>query len=1116
MKTFKEKTIQLMFGASMIALSATAALTGVAHAQAASNDKKADNGDTTQEVIVVGVRKSEQSAINRKKRAATAQDSIVADDIGKFPDKDAASAIARIAGVGLDTADDGTPGGFTIRGQAADLVRVEVDGMTMLPTGNQDGRTAGVTDMSSDLIKSVDVVKGATADMTPGGVGGTVRIQQRTGLDFAKPLFKMNLQYQQNSLNDKVTPRINLVGARKFMNGKLGLLFNFTYDDQETTFDFARVSDKNSGYIPLGDQDNSASRSFATPYDPAVAAVTSKAACATVFPAPTAANFNQRLTCYAQFEDFVPSLPRFSRNNLQNKRTSAQFRADYKVNNNLTVFVSYNPNILDYRQDAANLQIASPTGSTNATGVLATNIQNVSVNANHYVTQFDMVRTSATTVPVGFVSSLNWSSQIRDIKTKSQQHYIQAGADLKWKKWVITNRLQYSLAKSERRDEAFTFVAPIPSATFKMIPENGLWTFSVPSTVDLNNPAAYYPIASTTTGLSGNSQLEYTPQADRNTETNFQVDATRRFDHFGPIQDIKFGLQYRDRFNTTWREGGFDIKPGVTLYRARSLDQLRFCVPSLAPASAPCQFGTSYTSPTNTAISDRLYKTYTMTQAQYQDIINSSLESLPGAQFFGGMPDRGNLLDGWKVFDFDTFFSKLGQVADLSGHNAQCLYTCLATDGNTYARPSYSTTEDTFSSYVMTDFESKLFNMTLNGNVGVRYQRIHVLAHPSEIFYNRVAVAGTTTGGLPTYTFQDTLVSRRVTEIDRTSEDILPSINLAVWPIDDQLAVRYSIAKQRARPSMAQLTGTSSASCYKVNDADRQALEAFLATHPGAIDDGDSTTDDASESSNFITSYVNRCTSTIGNPNLKGYAATVQNLSLEWYPNKDTQLSGAVYKIYVKSGRPEAVTLPLYELEGANYLVNTYQDGQSGLTQRGVEIAGRTAFTYLPWALKYTGAGFNYTTTTSNAVNADVDEFTGMALPPKGQSAYVYNVNFWYDDGRFNARVAYQFRDFYYTQTDRSPSINRIPNTVGNGSNTTGYYKTISPIFKSASKSLDARVSYKVNKTLEVFLEGKNLLNDSVLRYTPDTYRQVGGGTPYVFDAYYAGRTVYFGAAATF
>jgi outer membrane receptor protein involved in Fe transport len=41
--------------------------------------------------------------------------------------------------------------------------------------------------MSADLIKSVDVVKGSTADMTEGSLGGGIIIKTRTGLDFKKP-----------------------------------------------------------------------------------------------------------------------------------------------------------------------------------------------------------------------------------------------------------------------------------------------------------------------------------------------------------------------------------------------------------------------------------------------------------------------------------------------------------------------------------------------------------------------------------------------------------------------------------------------------------------------------------------------------------------------------------------------------------------------------------------------------------------------------------------------------------------------------------------------------------------------------------------------------------------
>jgi TonB-dependent receptor len=1105
MKTFKEKTIQLMFGASMIALGATAALGGVAQAQNTSNDAKADAASDTQEVIVVGVRRSEQSSINRKKRAATAQDSIVADDIGQFPDKNAAEAIARIAGVGLDIDDSGQQGGFTIRGQAADLVRVEVDGMSMLATGNQDGRSVtSVGDMSSDLIKSVDVVKGQTADMTPGGVGGTVRIEQRSGLDFAKPLYKLNLQYQQASLDGTWKPRINAIATNKIFGGRVGLLFNFTYDDQPTMTDFARVSDKQSGYLPLGDYDNSPNKTFTTPYDPIAAAATSKSQCATL---PNG-SFNTRLNCYAQWEDMVPSLPRMGRGYRDAKRTSFQVRADWKVNNNLTVFASYNPNILSYDSQDFNLQISSsPAGTTNGSGVLASqNIQNVVVNANHYVTQFDMIRGT----PAPNISSLNWSTQDRFIHRDDQQHYVQTGADLKWKKWTAKARLQYSFAKSVREDDVFTFVAPIPSATFKMVPENGLWNFTVPASANLSTPQAYYPVLGTN-GLSAAGSLEYTPQADKNNELNLQLDMTRRFDHLGPFKNVKFGFQNRSTHNTTYREGGMLVEPGVTLYRARSLDTVQFCLPSAAPASAPCKFGSA--PKPSTTITDQLYKTHTLTQQQYQSLIDISLIDLPGGQFFGGMPDRGSLLDSWMTIDFKKFFNMLGNYADLSAHNTDCLYRCLATNGKMYDRPGFSTKEGTFSAYAMTDFETHLFGMEVDGNVGVRYQRIHVLAHPSIDYGNRIFTQNTS--GNAGYTISNAIIKRVTNEFDKTAEDILPSFNVVAWPIENELAVRYSAAKQRARPSMVQLTGTAAANCGKIDPAQKAILEAQLAANPALIDDGDPTTDDGTEASNILNKLVNTCTGSIGNPQLKGYGANTQNLSLEWYPNKDSQLSLAVYQIDVESGRPEQVNIAQFPLEGDTYLVSTYQDGPSGLTQKGVEVAGRTAFTFLPSILKYTGAGFNYSTTSSNGGGTVVDAFTGKVLPPRGTSSYVYNLNFWYDDGRLNARVAYQERDFYYDRTDASASINRVPDYAG-GANTTGYYKMVSPIFKNGSKSLDARASYKINKNLQVFLEGKNLLNDNVSRFTPDEYREIGGGTPFIFDTYYSGRRIYFGMSAQF
>lgn len=1095
--------VKLMVGASILALAAGAATT--VRAQSTGG---AAASEQVEEIVVVGARQAEQSAIQRKKRAKTNQDSIVADDIGNFPDKNVGEAVARIAGVGLDVADDGQQGGFTIRGQGADLVRVEVDGMSMLSTSDQGGRAVtSLGDMSSDLIKSVDVIKGQTADMTPGGVGGTVRIEQRGGLDFRKPMVKLNVQYQNTSLESKATPRISAFATRKFFDDRLGVLVNFTYDDARTITDTGRVADKQAGYIALGDHDNSSSKSFTTPFDPIAAAITSKAGCATL-PAPVGTAADSRLNCYAQFEDLVPSLVRFSRGIRVDKRYSAQFRVDFRVNDDLTVFASYNPNLNFQNSDAYNLSVASPTGTTNTAGVLTTSMRNVTVNPNHYVTQYDLIRGNGST-------TLNWTTQDRYIERRDQQHYLQGGADFAKGLWTVKARAQYGLAKGKREDEAFSFVASIPQATFKMVPENGLWTMFVPSSVDLTSAAAYYPVLGAN-GLSANSQLEYTPFADKSSELNYQVDVTREFDHFGPVKSVKFGAQRRDHDNSTWREDSFDISPGVTMYRARSLDLIQYCVPSAAPASAPCVFGTA--DRPSTTIRDQHYRTYTITQDQYQSLIKNSIQDLPGGQFFSGMPGRGNLLDSWSAYNFQTFFKELSGYADLSRHNPECLYSCVATDGKVYKKPAYSTNEKTTSAYAMMDFETRAAGMEVSGNFGVRYQQIEVSGQPS-IIVNNLVVNPTLLADLnagktvdPNNLITSTFVSRQQTDIHRKSTDLLPSFNLFLWPIEDQLVLRYSIAKQRARPKMTELTGASAATCGKMDEATRAVVEKLITQFPNQFNDPNVADEDSG--SIIRGDAVNTCAGRIGNPELKGYGATTQNLSAEWYPNRDTQLSVGLFAIDVKSGNPDTVRLANYEIQGDIYTADTYEDGPAGLKQKGFEIAGKTAFTFLPWRLKYTGAGFNYARTKSNQANTAIDLFTGKALPPTKQSNYTYNVNFWYDDGRLNARVAYQRRDFYYDRTDATASINRIP-AVGGGS-TTNYYKIVSPIFKTGGKSLDARASYKLTKRFQFFAEGKNLLNDSSSRYTPEEYRNIGGGTPYLYDTNYQGRRYYVGLIAEF
>src|SRR5205085_7348957 len=151
-------------------------------------------------------RKSQQSSISRKKNAATAMDSIVAEDVGSLPDRNIGEAISRMAGVSLDRGDFGEGVNVAVRGNGPELTRVELDGQAVLSAGGTDmngggsGRGTEFRQLSADLIKSVDVVKGSTADMTEGSLGGGIIIKTRTGLDFAKPFASLRVSGTQSNL----------------------------------------------------------------------------------------------------------------------------------------------------------------------------------------------------------------------------------------------------------------------------------------------------------------------------------------------------------------------------------------------------------------------------------------------------------------------------------------------------------------------------------------------------------------------------------------------------------------------------------------------------------------------------------------------------------------------------------------------------------------------------------------------------------------------------------------------------------------------------------------------------------------------------------------------------
>jgi hypothetical protein len=196
---------------------------------------------------------------------------------------------------------------------------------------------------------------------------------------------------------------------------------------------------------------------------------------------------------------------------------------------------------------------------------------------------------------------------------------------------------------------------------------------------------------------------------------------------------------------------------------------------------------------------------------------------------------------------------------------------------------------------------------------------------------------------------------------------------------------------------------------------------------------------------------------------------------------------------------------------------STYVNGPNS-TRKGAEVSTKTAFTFLPGALRYTGFDANYTRVKSAHVTAAVvDLLTGAALPPAKESRYQYNLALWYDDGRLTTRVALQAAASWFncispcTQTPRE-LINYPAQGVGINGSTPIIYSPGSPNFKDATRFVDAKIGYKLRPNLELFIEGRNLGNATTSN-SQGPYAPLSNGVPNLLDYAYAGRRIMVGVA---
>ncbi|MBN8887474.1 MAG: TonB-dependent receptor [Rudaea sp.] len=158
-----------------------------AQAQSAPPEKS-DAATQLGEVQVSGYAGSLAKSVSDKRNAEVISDTISAEDIGKFPEENIAESVQRITGVQI-TRSNGEGQSVSIRGLDPKFTAVTLDGRVMpSPTGS---RAFDMTILSADFANAVDVFKSPTADMSEGGLGGTMNIRTVSPIAYGKQRFSV-------------------------------------------------------------------------------------------------------------------------------------------------------------------------------------------------------------------------------------------------------------------------------------------------------------------------------------------------------------------------------------------------------------------------------------------------------------------------------------------------------------------------------------------------------------------------------------------------------------------------------------------------------------------------------------------------------------------------------------------------------------------------------------------------------------------------------------------------------------------------------------------------------------------------------------------------------------
>ncbi len=936
-------------------------------------------GDSAEDIVVTGFRASLNQALLEKRQETAAIDSIVAEDIGKFPDSNLAESMQRIPGVALSRGDGGEGRNISVRGLGAQFTRVRINGMegvsqvsgTDIRGGVATGRSFDFVTFPTEIFSSLAVRKTTSADVEEGSLGATVDLRAPKPFDTKKDFnFSATARGIYNDIAQKVDPRLSALVSKQF-GDSFGVLGSIAYSKRHIDEYAYSAADVIPTYVygqaqPAGTPNAGVVLPFCTPvgytYNGAP----------TISPVPGFANGgnavgadanncstgNPRTGNAAAYDYimsrkgvsgrpgggvFLPRLPRPAKSSQDQERLAGTLTVQWKPGENTDLSIDglysrFKVDRLDSYIDARSFGRAASNQ-----GQPMTSVREIEVDENG-----------------------------------SLLHGLFDGVDL----------------RSEMQNEKFT-------STFRQVNFNFDHRFS--------DTVRFYGLAGISESKLDVDRLQVA--IDSNDTRNFSID-------------------FRDNPNIPKIGYGIDItNPALFQYgppqaNGAQRGQLSNFIRTNTITSKTAELNGEWEAAPNFTVQvGGQYRTNEYVARERQLQTNTPLTLPAGvtiANFATVTTGVGKNLDG-QLQDFVTIDPDKFRDAVGFGNYLYCNLEC--------AKGAYGGVKETYKSgYLMVKFNTAdILPFAIRGDAGVRY------VHTKLETYGAIPAAAPAGSPFP---------SRYVvSEVDRTYEDWLPSLNLALDVTPDLIA-RFSAARVMSRPAYGQLIPSGSAN-------------------------------------------INIQTASITNPFLDPIRANTLDASLEWYFAPGSLISVAYFykdiETFIQSTRDlvpfRDLGLPLSLLQNTgtgvtadNLFTVTRNNNTPGGPLRGFEVNAQIPFRFLPGALSNFGVLANFTRVRST-INYIISPTQSVNASLTGLSPETASGTLYYEDKKFSIRSTVNYRSSFLTS---------VP---GGGSVDADSLSNASSIF------LDASASYNLTDNIKLIAEASNLTNETN-RLTADSVRK--------------------------